>query len=83
VSDLPPLIEFSRLQKNVLCGKVAEASLKKLVAEAVSRMRLMAKFILCLMIEVGPFFATSINYYQCGYWQSSWWCLLVIRAKQS
>lgn len=65
MSDLPPsLIEFSRLQKNVLCGKVAEASLKKIAAEAVSRMRLMAKFILCLMIEVGQFFATSINYYQ-------------------
>jgi hypothetical protein len=36
VSDLPPsLIEFSRLQKNVLCWKVAEASLKKSAAEAV------------------------------------------------
>jgi hypothetical protein len=36
MSDLPPsLIEFSRLQKNVLCRKVAEASLKKTAAEAV------------------------------------------------
>jgi hypothetical protein len=35
-------------------------------------MRLMAKFILLLMIEeAGTFFAASINYYQCGYWQSS------------
>jgi hypothetical protein len=36
VSDIPPsLIEFSRLQNNVLCRKVAEASLKKIAAEAV------------------------------------------------
>jgi hypothetical protein len=35
-------------------------------------MRLIAKFIPLLMIvEAGTFFATSINYYQCGYWQSS------------